>query len=66
MKKALMAALAVLAIMGQNAMAAAQDWSSITTEVGTEISAVMPVALGVFGTITAVVVGKKVLKRVMS
>ena len=63
MKKKLLAALAVVGSFVA-ASQAAQDWSSISTDVTAEISAVVPVALGVFGAVIAVVIGVRVFKRI--
>ena len=49
---------------GSQCFAAAQDWSSIGTAVSDEISAVLPVALPIMGTVVAVLIGKRVLKAV--
>jgi Na+-translocating ferredoxin:NAD+ oxidoreductase RnfD subunit len=43
---------------------AAQDWSSVSTSVTEEITAVMPVALTIFGAIIAVAIGKKVFQKI--
>ena len=45
-------------------MAVAQDWSSVSAAVTTEITAVMPLALTVFGAVLAVVIGVKVFRRI--
>lgn len=45
---------------------AVQDWTTITTSVTDEITAVMPAALTVMGAWLAVVIGKKVLARIAS
>lgn len=62
-QKAALAVGFVCVAAGQVA-SAAQDWASLGTDVDGEISAVMPVALGIMGAILAVVIGKKVLKRI--
>lgn len=64
MKKKVLAALAVLGVAASNTFAAAQDWSSLGTAVTDEIGAVMPIGLTIFGSILAVAIGKKVLRRI--
>lgn len=63
MKKILTLTVAVCAPF-VNVFAAAQDWSGVSTDVTTEIAAVMPVALTIFGAVIAVAIGKKVFRRI--
>ena len=43
---------------------AAQDWTTIGTAVTADVTAAMPVALGIGGTIIGAVIGWRVIKRV--
>lgn len=64
-KKMLTATVAVMAVMlvvSQSVLAAAQDYSSIATAATAEITAAVPVGLTVFGAIIAIVIGKRAFK----
>ncbi len=63
MKKKILAALAVAGSF-VTASQAAQDWSGVSTDVTAEITAVMPIALTIFGAVIAVSIGKRVFKRI--
>jgi len=55
----------VLGLFGlfQSCFAAAQDWSGIGTSVDTEVSAAVPIGMGVFGALLAIAIGAKIIKR---
>jgi len=61
-QKALLAVAFVALSVGQ--ASAAQDWGGVSTAVTAEISAVMPIALTIFGAVIAVIIGKKVFRAI--
>jgi hypothetical protein len=59
----LVALVAVLSAVPGVALAAAQDYSGVMTAITTEITGAMPTVLTVFGTLAAIGVGFRLLKR---
>ncbi len=53
-------------VMASSASAVTQDWSGIQTAIQDEIAAVFPIGLAIMGAVLAVVIAKKVLKRIAS
>lgn len=62
MKKQLAVLVVVLASPGL-ALAAAQDYSSVTSAFTTELAAAFPIALGIFGTTLAIGYAWKLLRK---
>lgn len=57
-------ALFALSLVG-TAGAVAQDYSAVTDDAGTEITAAVPVALGVAGLFVGIMLAYKVLRRMI-
>lgn len=63
LKQLQLAVVALLATIPGVALAAAQDYTGITTAFGLEMTAAMPVVLGVFGAIFGIGVAFKLIKK---